>query len=625
MRRTFLILLAAFWGPCLHARELDIALDIGTVELAGQMKIQKLQLHCPALDMSAGLSCKNARFSALLPGLGKVEGTLQAQFEHSGNWQAQAAIRRKNQKLADLQKFAAAFGVKIPGEISGEGDLQLQAELTPANMQAKADIRMTSLGYSEPTGRYAAEKLSAHLAASWDSSSRRWSLGADSRSGQIYLEPLFLDFSVLPLHAEIRGHAQGPDWQLNRIHVRQAEAGTLQGTGLIGRDYTLKQLDLVLDANNLEPLLAADLQPFLIGTRLEGLRAGGRLHASVAIRAQKPVSLKAELKNVTLAADRLGLSFKGLSGILNWAVADAAPSSLSWESASAQKIPLEASQISFLVQDHDFALLSAWRQPLLEGALIVDRLGLRGLGSAGLTADFSGELKPLNLQMLCRALGWPEFGGTLAGRLPGLSIRDNIWSVDGALEAQAFDGNVRLEHLRAIEPFGVLPRVTADLHLRRLDLERLTRVFSFGRITGRLDGDVEGLRLLSWKPVAFNGRLYSSADDDSSRRISQRAIDNISSIGGGPTGMLSRGFLSMFEDFAYDRIGISCVLRDGRCQMDGIAPAGTHDGQAGYYLVKGRLLPRIDVVGYAHSVSWNSLLDQIKAAQASGGPQTKAP
>lgn len=625
MYRTTAILIAALWTTGPYAKGPEVTLEIGTLELAGHQRIQNIQLRCPALDYSAGIGCNNGQFSAMLPGFGRINGTIQAQFENSTRWHAQISVVRKEQKLKDVQKLAAALGTKIPGELSGTGDIQLQAELTPATTRAKADILLTSLNYSESSGRYASEKLVGRIQTSWDSATQRGSLTVDSHSGQIYLEPLFLDFSVLPLHAEIQGHAKGSDWQLDRIYAEQAKAGTLQGTGLITKALKLKQLDLQLDARDLAPLIAADLQPFLIGTRLEGLKASGGLRASVEIRDQKPVSLKATLREIALDADKLGLSFTGLNGNLNWAAAHAAPSLLKWSAATAQKVSMGPSQIAFRTQDRDFELLSPWQQPLLEGALNIERLALHGLGTPGLTADFSGELKPINLQALCKALGWPEFGGTLGGRLPGLTIRDNVWSVEGALEAQAFDGSVRLEHLRAIEPFGVLPRVTADIHLRRLDLERLTSVYSFGRITGRLDGDVEGLRLLAWKPVAFDGRIYSSANDDSRRRISQRAIDNISSIGGGPTGVLSRGFLSMFEDFAYDRIGISCVLRNGRCQMDGIAPTGSDNGQAGYYLVKGRLLPRIDVVGYAHSVSWNSLLDQIKAAQASGGPQTKAP
>ncbi len=87
-------------------------------------------------------------------------------------------------------------------------------------------------------------------------------------------------------------------------------------------------------------------------------------------------------------------------------------------------------------------------------------------------------------------------------------------------------------------------------------------------------------------------------------------MDNISSIGGaGVGGALSRSFLRFFEDFPYDRLGIRCRLENGVCAMGGVEPAVN-----GYYLVKGRFIPpRLDVIGYADRVDWDSLISQIVA------------
>ena len=116
----------------------------------------------------------------------------------------------------------------------------------------------------------------------------------------------------------------------------------------------------------------------------------------------------------------------------------------------------------------------------------------------------------------------------------------------------------------------------------------------------------------SWRPVAFDAVFATPEGDKSRHRISQRAVDNISSIGGGGVGgVLSRSFLRFFEDFPYDRLGIRCRLENGICAMGGVAPAPAADG---YYLVKSRLLPpRLDVIGYADRVDWESLVAQIMA------------
>ena len=147
----------------------------------------------------------------------------------------------------------------------------------------------------------------------------------------------------------------------------------------------------------------------------------------------------------------------------------------------------------------------------------------------------------------------------------------------------------------------------------------MTGAFSFGRITGRLSGRVDGLRLFNWSPVAFDARLYTPPDDRSKHRISQRAVENIGSIGGGGAGVtaaLSSGFLRFFDDFNYDRLGLSCRLENDVCAMDGVAPAPN----GGYYLVKGKGLPRIDVIGSSRRVDWPRLVQQLIAATKSGGP-----
>jgi hypothetical protein len=97
-------------------------------------------------------------------------------------------------------------------------------------------------------------------------------------------------------------------------------------------------------------------------------------------------------------------------------------------------------------------------------------------------------------------------------------------------------------------------------------------------------------------------------------------VDNISSIGGGGlSGALSRSFMRFFKDFPYDRLGLSCRLENGTCEMDGVAPAAN-----GYYIVKGRLLPpRLDVIGYADRVDWESLVSQLIAVTQRQGAVAK--
>jgi hypothetical protein len=168
-------------------------------------------------------------------------------------------------------------------------------------------------------------------------------------------------------------------------------------------------------------------------------------------------------------------------------------------------------------------------------------------------------------------------------------------------------------------PFGVAPTLSANVALQDIDLEPMTSVFGFGSITGRLDGHINDLRLVDWSPAAFDARLQTDTAWKGKRRISQRAVQNISNVGGGGLiAGLQAQVLKIFKDFGYDRIGLACKLKDNICQMDGIGSAGD-----GYIIVAGAGLPRIEVVGFQRRVDWPTLVSRLKAATEGQAPVIK--
>jgi hypothetical protein len=131
-----------------------------------------------------------------------------------------------------------------------------------------------------------------------------------------------------------------------------------------------------------------------------------------------------------------------------------------------------------------------------------------------------------------------------------------------------------------------------------------------------MDADVLGLELFNWSPVAFDARLYSTPDDKSKKLISAKAVTSISNVAGGGSmvsAALQKGVLKFFDEYRYERIGVACRLENDVCTMSGIEPAGV-----GYYLVKGRGLPRIDVIGNQGQVAWPQLMAQIASGLENG-------
>jgi hypothetical protein len=244
--------------------------------------------------------------------------------------------------------------------------------------------------------------------------------------------------------------------------------------------------------------------------------------------------------------------------------------------------------------------------PLLDGALTLTDLVAVGT-AGGWRWQMGAELAPLAMEQLTQALGLPAMHGTLAARIPVVTYSQSTLAAEGALVFSIFGGAARLERLRLVEPFGRAPRLTADLEMNDIDLDLVTRTFSFGRITGRIDARLAGLELVNWQPVGFAARIESSAGDYP-RKISQRAVQNISALGGAGAGAaIQRSFLRFFEEFGYARMGVSCVLRNGVCEMGGI-----EDTAHGYVIVKGGGIPALSVIGYNRRVDWQELIARLK-------------
>jgi hypothetical protein len=93
-------------------------------------------------------------------------------------------------------------------------------------------------------------------------------------------------------------------------------------------------------------------------------------------------------------------------------------------------------------------------------------------------------------------------------------------------------------------------------------------------------------------------------------------VQDISKVGGaGLVAGLQTQVLKVFDDFGYARIGLSCVLRDNVCTMDGVGSAG-----GGYIIVEGAGLPRIQVVGFRRRVDWPTLVSRLEAATEGQAP-----
>jgi hypothetical protein len=636
---------------------------IARLQLTGRGEsLRDVRIDCPALELSPTLiACVDARIAAVLPAVGaqnlrgrvsyeRVSGAadidLTAAQLVGGLARVQASLRDnawhahvKAERLDIEQALKLAAEMKLPlPAITSTGRVSVDIEAAGIQALERANIKLTldELTANNETGTLASDKLTFDVNADLRAiSSGGWEFKATvgSKRGQAYVQPVFIDFGVhrATLAAEGRVEANGA------VAVRHFEVdhqGVLQATGS-GRIDTqeaqpLRELTLELSALKFPGAYESYLQPFLLDTDFKSMQTSGQVAGRVRIAEGLPQLLELGLNDVSFDDGARKFALEGLSGNVLWRESPdededavlrsgAEPSSLRWRGGSLLNLALGSSALRFTALGRQFRLLEPAHIPVLDGALDLESLRIRNVGMPTVAFMVDATVQPISVRELCKAFGWPEFGGSVGGVVSKLRLRDGVVTLGTTLQAQVFDGSLAIRDLRLEDTFGKWPRFYSSIALENLDLELVTSAFSFGRITGRLSGSIDELQLFNWQPIAFDANLFTPADDRSKHRISQRAVENIGSIGGGGAGIgqaLSSGVLRFFDDFRYERLGLSCRLENEVCYMNGVAPAPN----GGYYLVKGAGVPRIDVIGGARRVDWPRLVQQLIAVTESEGP-----
>lgn len=650
----------------------ESTLELTSAGLAGQFRIARITLvesgqvfddtriQCASITLSTRtVDCNGANFSAQVPGLGRrtaagsfsydrISGTSSVRlqqvevaggrmrFDITANDDGITAnFTGSGLQLAELGSIAAQFN-KTFSEYFATGNADVTGTLeapqnSPLRLQLASKLGSVALG--NDAGTIATDNVTADLDLNitFHDSSTTFTMTFASNQGEAYLEPVYANFSenALRLQADNIVTPDFSTFDIPAFHLQQESLLDADGSATLmfptDDDAPMGiTADVELRDSSVSNLYTSLIRIPLAGTVLGSLDTDGRVSGSVSIADSTPQSANLQFNDVILDDQRGRFAVYGLNGNIDWRADEQeipAPSHVSWDSGTVYDVVIGSSQMRAQLGDNDFEILAPLRFPTMGGALLINQLVLKNFGADDATGALDAELEPIQLGQLTGAFGWPAFSGTLSGQLPLLQLAENTITVGGTLRAQAFDGTMEMSNLRVEQPFGRVPRMQGDLIFRNLDLRRVTEAFSFGLIQGRLSGDVAGLRMQNWRPVAMDMHFYTPADDKSQHRISQRAVENLASVGGGGAGaILSTGFLQFFEVFAYDRIGLRCVLANGACAMSGAGPAKSGSDTPGYYIVKGRGIPRIDVVGFRDTVSWTRLVQQLAAITRSGSP-----
>lgn len=525
-------------------------------------------------------------------------------------------LRLDGLPLAWLQG-ALAQAWKGASVAAGTLDGTLAVDLDPARTRVSGRLSLDGFGFSAAQGATAAQQFGARGDVSFDqaASGSRFSFDGALRGGQLLAGRFYV---ALPARdAELHLSAtRAADGALSVPRLRYDDVGGLRVDAALTTNAagTLTSLRVDHFDAHLPQALQRYGQGALSAIGYPGLEAVGRVQGQLAYAQGALTRLQINLDRVDVADGGNRFAVSGLNGGIDWRQGAAAPATtLMWSAASVYRVPLGAATLRWHADGDALALSAPAAVPLLGGQLLLQRMALYPGAGKGSRLVASLALAGVDLGQLSGALGWPAFRGTLGGALPDLRVGQGRIALDGGLSLNVFGGFVDVTRLALAHPFGPAPELAADLNLKDVELAPLTGVFDFGQITGTLDGSVRGLRLVDWKPVAFDASLRA----DHGGRISQRAVKNLTEVGGGGlAGGLQAAVLSIFSSFSYGRIGLSCTLAGNVCTMGGVAPA---EG-GGYMIVEGSGLPYIKVIGHQTRVDWPTLLSRLRAATSGQAP-----
>ncbi|MDO8892625.1 MAG: hypothetical protein Q7V00_12330 [Sulfurimicrobium sp.] len=526
------------------------------------------------------------------------------------NWKVSAVIENGN--ITYAKSWLAA---NIPAPSSGKISGKLHFGGSGAKLlAADADLLLSGLAFSDASGLHAGEKISGRIQfkAHQARGELIWQGNASWEQGEIYWHPIYISGGGVKFSASGRSSPQRIALEQGVLHwpaigeVRASAIWDVNTHQFATAEMEGKELKL-------GALHATLLLPFLEKTALAKSAADGRISFSSRIASGEIQSLDLSLDHASLKDKEGRFALREVNFTLPWRAKASSVADLAIGSGQLLALPVDGFKTAIHLQDRNVRI-PRLAIPILGGSLNIENFQATQ-AKEGWQWEFEGGLTPVSMEQLSSALHWPKMHGTLAGVVPRVHYESGRLAMDGALLVKAFDGTAVIQDLVLLDTLGHAPRMQASIDMRNLDLDLLTRAFSFGNMQGRIDVEVKGLELSNWKPVAFDAAVRSSPGDYP-RKISQRAVQNISALGGaGAAAAIQRSFLGFFEQFGYRRLGLSCVLRNSVCLMDGIEPAPN-----GYVIVKGGGIPAITVIGYNRSVSWDELITRLQRVTQGNAP-----
>lgn len=529
------------------------------------------------------------------------------------NWQPKSRelLLQKPLNASALNELLQFLHLPLLNNFDGELKPNLRLKQQGNTWQLSGNIETHIAKWHSADYLQAAEKLHAELQFSLNYRPQTGFTGQVQlhlSGGELLINKLYLNLQQTPLTLSSHFSYHKGKLQLQQL---QAQEEHLQFSGDLiynTANLQLEQLHITQFSGAADNLYRRYLKPLLAS---DNLFADSELQGS--FYASGDWQHKQGLNNAALILHHIAIKdrqdrfhFPNIDG----QIGQSGQSQLNIAASTWRKLPLGASTLHFRWQEKQIALQQAWRIPILDGALVLKRLN----NSAKQNYLLKLSLEPIDLAALSRALELPIFHGNISAENLEVLLNSNSLALQQPLHLNIFDGLIQLNDLRIKQAFSNQPRLDFSLNLEKIDLQRLTAAFNLAEIRGRISGYIHNVSLINWRPVAFDASILTDSQNAGERRISHEAVQLLSQAGGSSAALGQ--FVRVLNSFPYEKLGFNASLRGDRLHLSGVEehPSG------GFYLVKGKGLPHLDIIGHQRDSSYRELIERLKSASNSEAP-----
>ena len=498
--------------------------------------------------------------------------------------------------------------------------------ITPQPNGADTEINFTDANFSDASGLHAGDKLTGKIKVSavlqknmvQKNTAQKNAIQKNTLQkdiwhwqglfswieGELFWQPFY--FGKAGNEFNISGTYSEPTLNIQQANLKINEIGNMSATAEINtKTQALNDVKVSAKDVDFAGLYALVLKPMIEKSAFGNLKVSGKADWQIEVKNLQPISFELNLKDANIEDLTGKFALNDINAHIPWDYDVPKTVTLAYSGGHILKIPLGNTRLQAELNRYSLTAPSLVL-PVLDGALKFEDVSAAYLSQQWIW-HVKMQLDPISMNTFSKTLGWPEMQGKIDGQVPLITYAGKQLNMDGKMQFNMFNGNVTMDGLRIDDPLGTTPKLYANLQMRNIDLGDLTRTFNFGAIEGKLEGDVKDLQLENWKPVRMDA-IIQTADGKHLKKVSQRAVENITALGGvGTAEALQRTFLRFFKEFNYEKIGLSCQLRQDICKMGGVESTPT-----GYIIVKGKGAPTVNVNGYTEYVSLSDLIARIK-------------